>query len=244
MHLESRTYMAQALRRHGPRGATGTVLDVGAGGPGGVYRPLWEAAGWSYLGVDLGAGPDVDLVLPDPQVFPFADATFEAVISGQMLEHNPMFWLTFLEMSRVLRPGGLMVHIAPSRGREHRTPQDCWRFYRDGMHALAHWAGLDLVEATTDWQSSDVDHYARRRPVHAAKMRATARQLDTDWGDTVGVFRKPLLPIASGAEKYLSHFARHSLTGRRAAAQAHHLTQNILRAYHSGPHTDVAPVQG
>ena len=143
MHLESRTYMAQMLRRYGQTTGVGTVLDVGAGGPGGVYRSQWEAAGWSYFGVDLGPGPDVDLVLPDPHVFPFADNEFQAVISGQMLEHNPMFWMTFLEMSRVLCPGGLMIHIAPSRGREHRAPLDCWRFYPDAGSALQRWANRE-----------------------------------------------------------------------------------------------------
>ncbi len=233
MHLESRTYMAQMLRRYGQTTGVGTVLDVGAGGPGGVYRSQWEAAGWSYFGVDLGPGPDVDLVLPDPHVFPFADNEFQAVISGQMLEHNPMFWMTFLEMSRVLCPGGLMIHIAPSRGREHRAPLDCWRFYRDGMQAIADWTGLELVEATTDWQSSDIRHYEENRPKRAAEMRASARQMDTPWGDTVGVFRKPRVPIPSGADRYLDHFAlqRRAKEPRRLRR---HLTDAIMRIYQPG----------
>lgn len=233
MHLESRTYMAQAVRNHAKAEPAGTVLDVGAGGPGGVYRQIWQNAGWRYFGVDLGFGPDVDLVLPDPHIFPFADASFDAVISGQMLEHNPMFWLTFLEMSRVLRPGGLMIHIAPSRGREHRVPQDCWRFYRDGMAALAAWSGLDLLEATTDWHSSDIAHYAERRPKQAAEMRANARNVDTDWGDTVGIFRKPTRPRDCGADRYLSHFARQRTNASPSPENVAVLTRDILAAFHA-----------
>jgi hypothetical protein len=30
---------------------------------------------------------------------------------------------------------------------------DCWRFYRDGFRALAKWARLEVLEATTQWQN-------------------------------------------------------------------------------------------
>ena len=57
-----------------------------------------------------------------PWIFPLEDDSYDAVISGQMLEHNAFFWLTFLEMARVLKMGGLMIHIAPSRGARAPRP--------------------------------------------------------------------------------------------------------------------------
>ena len=82
-------------------------------------------------------------------------------------------------MVRVLRPGGHIFLIAPSRGPEHRYPQDCWRFYPDGYRALARFAQIELVEVSTDWG------------------RALSRQCGL--GDTVRVFRQPALTLGQRA---------------------------------------------
>ena len=136
------------------------------------------------------SGHNVDIVLGDPYIWDMADNYFDGIISGQMLEHNECFWLTFLEMARVLRVGGRMVHIAPSRGVEHRAPHDCWRFYRDGMRALAKWSGLTCIEASTDWSSDHLAALKVRKPrVYAAIPRRGLFE-NSEWGDTVGVFEK------------------------------------------------------
>jgi SAM-dependent methyltransferase len=148
-----------------------TVADLGSCDVNGSYRPFFDRPGWHYIGVDLAPGANVDCVLESPYRFPLPSASVDAFISGQAFEHVEFFWLTWLEMVRVLRPGGLIFLIAPSRGPEHRFPVDCWRFYPDGYAALAKWAALDLVEATTDWEPD-------------------AEPGSAPWGDTVGVFRK------------------------------------------------------
>ena len=130
------------------------VLDVGAQAVDAhaSYRPLFDISGWHYRGLDMAAGRNVDIVVADPydwQEVP--DASVDAVISGQALEHIEMPWRTIMQVARVLRPGGLACLIAPSAGPEHRYPTDCWRFYPDGMAALARSAGLDIVELFTDW---------------------------------------------------------------------------------------------
>jgi len=209
MHEESKQYMDDAFRTHAGDRTPGRVLDVGAGAKPGFHRRLWQGRGWTYHGLDLAQGPNVDVQLDDPWIFPIEDASYDAVISGQMLEHNEFFWLTFLEMARVLKMGGLMIHIAPSRGLEHRDPQDCWRFYRDGMTALAKWAGLDCVEATTDWAP---EHFAfiekyRRYARRTRFLEQTMRNPDTIWGDTVGVFVKTSETGASQGMDYIRRFA-------------------------------------
>lgn len=147
------------------------ILDIGSYDVNGSYRPLFDSPSWRYTGVDLEAGPGVDLVLESPYRLPVDDQSIDLVISGQAFEHVEFFWLTWLEMRRVLKPGGAVFLIAPSRGPEHRYPQDCWRFYPDGYRALARFGGFDLVEVHTDWEPHP-------DPGSAA------------WGDTVGVFRK------------------------------------------------------
>lgn len=207
MHHESFLHMQAAFDRHVAPGGPGAVLEVGSKGRKAEYRGIFESRGWTYTGADLQEGPNVTAVLEDPFRFPFEDGQFDAIISGQMLEHNAMFWLTFMEMARCLRMGGTMIHIAPSRGPEHRAPQDCWRFYRDGMSALADWCGMEILQASTDWSQADLARTAINKPRTARRMKRTARFVDTDWGDTVGVFRKTIeTPDCRGAE-YIRSFA-------------------------------------
>jgi SAM-dependent methyltransferase len=207
MHKQSITYMQDAFARHVAGLPPGRVLDVGSIGRNAYYRGIWQAGRWCYTGLDMVAGDNVDVVLDDPWIFPFDDFSFDAVISGQMLEHNEFFWLSFIEMARVLKPGGMMIHIAPSRGVEHRAPQDCWRFYRDGMAALAKWVGMEVIEATTDWAPEHFAYYRENRKDRLPRLRETMRQRGTVWGDTVAVFRKTQALSQTPAARYVRHFA-------------------------------------
>ncbi len=115
------------------------ILDVGSYDVNGTLRDV-APAGSHYTGVDLGPGPGVDLVLETAQRYPFPDASFDMVVSTSCFEHDSMFWLTFLEMARVARPGGVVFINAPSNGAYHAYPTDIWRFYPDAGLALEAWA--------------------------------------------------------------------------------------------------------
>jgi SAM-dependent methyltransferase len=95
---------------------------------------------YKYVGVDHVAGPNVDLVVKMDTDLPYLADTFDVIISSSAFEHDQMFWVTFLDMMRVLKPNGMLFLQAPSQGIEHRTPTDNWRFYRDAPFALAKWA--------------------------------------------------------------------------------------------------------
>lgn len=173
MHASSLRHMSDLATRYLAGRSMLRVADLGSQDVNGSYRPLFDCPGWQYVGIDLVAGSNVDVVLPSPYRFPFRNGTFDLVVSGQAFEHVEYFWLTWLEMVRLLSPGGMIFLIAPSRGPEHRFPVDCWRFYPDAYAALARYANLELLEAKTDW--------------------APAPELDSaPWGDSVGVFRKPV----------------------------------------------------
>lgn len=112
------------------------------------YRKCFEGARFAYTGLDLAPGRNVDVVPADPYRWDeIDDESFEIVISGQALEHNPYFWITLAEMARVLVPGGLVCIIAPSRGFVHRFPLDCWRFFPDAGPALCAYVDLELLES-------------------------------------------------------------------------------------------------
>jgi SAM-dependent methyltransferase len=100
--------------------------------------------------MDVESGDNVDCVLEDPKHWPFPDASFDAVISGQCFEHVEDLHAPFREMGRVLRYGGLACVIAPWCWSIHRYPRDCWRILPDGMQFLLEkHAGLANVRAFT-----------------------------------------------------------------------------------------------
>jgi SAM-dependent methyltransferase len=128
------------------------ILDLGSQDFNGSYRSLLDHAPWRYLGVDMAPGKNVDVVLRDPYYWREIKAgSADVIVSGQTFEHTEFFWLSLREMARALRVGGLVCIIAPSAGDEHRYPVDCWRVYPDGLRAAARYAGLETVEAWTQW---------------------------------------------------------------------------------------------
>jgi SAM-dependent methyltransferase len=130
------------------------ILDLGSQDFNGSYRPLFAQPPWRYRGLDMAAGKNVDVVLRDPYRWrEIKSAGADVIISGQTFEHTEFFWLTMREIARALKPGGLCCIIAPSAGDEHRYPVDCWRFYPDGLRAAARYAGLEILEASTQWEN-------------------------------------------------------------------------------------------
>ena len=129
------------------------IVDLGSGDFNGSYRALFERPPWLYVGADLQAGDNVDVILRDPYHWrEFKSESVDVVISGQTFEHTEFFWETILEIARILKPQGLCCIIAPAAGPEHRFPLDCWRIFSDGFRALARHANLEVLYSRTQWE--------------------------------------------------------------------------------------------
>ncbi len=107
-----------------------------------------------YIGLDLSSGRNVDVVGSSHEM-PFEDESFDIIISCSCFEHDDMFWVTFLEICRVLKEDGLIYIQAPSTGPYHGYPTDCWRFLKDSWSGLEKWANknghkISLVESYID----------------------------------------------------------------------------------------------
>lgn len=139
-----------------------TIVDIGSQVIGGQFsmRNI-VPPNVKYIGLDFQIGNNVDIVLEDAYVYPLEDNSVDYVISSSCFEHSEFFWLSFLEIMRILKPGGLFYLNAPSNGAFHRYPVDCWRFYPDSALALSRWAkrnGHDctVIEQFTSLKEHDI----------------------------------------------------------------------------------------
>jgi hypothetical protein len=93
------------------------VLEVGSRDINGTNRKHFS--GCTYTGLDCQAGPNVDVVGLAHEV-QLAPASFDTVISTELLEHDPHWRLTLAAMKTWLRPGGAMIVTCATHGRaEH-----------------------------------------------------------------------------------------------------------------------------
>ena len=146
MHPSSAAIIDGFVHTYLPPNAS--VLEVGSWAASNQQKVRDSFPGASsYVGLDIVDGPGVDFVATNPYFWHTQfTSPFDVVISAQVFEHNPFFWLTVLNMSLVVKPGGFILIVAPSAGAVHRYPLDCWRFYPDAGAALAAYACCEIVD--------------------------------------------------------------------------------------------------
>lgn len=110
------------IRLRGRAAPTSRVLDFGCGA--GELVTCLQEMGYQSWGCDIGRfwehNPDASadrlaLIESAPYRIPFADGSFDVVLSTSVLEHAQNKEQLFREIHRVLAPGGLTVHLYPSR---------------------------------------------------------------------------------------------------------------------------------
>jgi SAM-dependent methyltransferase len=100
------------------------VLDAGCGTGGLILRLRAAHPDWKFAGIDFmpiacelarkRCGPDVDIRVASITALPFADQSFDAVVSADVVcqVENPA--VAAAEFFRVLRPGGVVVLNVPA----------------------------------------------------------------------------------------------------------------------------------
>lgn len=94
---------------------SGTILDFGSG-EGSKVREL-RASGYNAFGADIikPKEPSEFLRLINDGIIPFPDETFDVVFSESVFEHVMDYGPVVRETWRVLKPGGIALHVFPSR---------------------------------------------------------------------------------------------------------------------------------
>jgi SAM-dependent methyltransferase len=122
------------------------VLDVGAGES--PYRELF--CDQRYVTLDRADTPhsgEVDMY-GDADSIPAEDASFDAVLCTQVLEHVSQPVDALREFRRVLCPGGVLIATVPFLWEEHEAPVDYYRYTRYGIEHLVRHAGFVDVDVT------------------------------------------------------------------------------------------------
>ncbi len=122
------------------------ILDVGSYDVNGSYKPLFNNPLWKYTGLDIEAGPNVDVVSKGNYDFGL-DKQYDVIVSGNCLEHveNPQQWIW--EVEKYVKPGGIVCIITPFTIPEHRFPLDCWRILPDAYrYMMEKQAGFEIIE--------------------------------------------------------------------------------------------------
>lgn len=127
-------HLTTELMSYFPRakGADSLVLDLGCGNQ--AHKPVCEQAGFWYVGVD--ALDTAATILGDAHALPFADNSFEFVLSVSTFEHLKMPYVAVQEMARVLKKGGKLIGTAA-----FMEP-----FHANSFHHMSHMGLISLLE--------------------------------------------------------------------------------------------------
>jgi SAM-dependent methyltransferase len=109
----------------------------------------FEGKSKSYLGIDIVAGPNVDIVGDVHQLSTLVgDRTFDLVYSQWVFEHLAMPWVVVSELNKVLRLGGEVVVLTNHSIGLHDLPWDFWRYSESAWRSLFNVdTGFELLEA-------------------------------------------------------------------------------------------------
>lgn len=136
-------FVRAASRREHP-GAR--VLDVGAGTA--PYRELFSHV--EYITLDHESSPhkgiaDIDIVT-SAEAIPLDEASVDAVLLIQVLEHVPRPHAILTEIQRVLKHQGSLYLSAPLVWELHELPNDYYRFTPAGLEFLLAEAGFVEID--------------------------------------------------------------------------------------------------
>lgn len=135
------------------------LLEIGGGN--GFQAQLLNKLSANVTSIDVCEWQHGERLFPvtlyDGVNIPFSDSSFDMVFSSNVLEHVKDIDAILLEMRRVLRPGGIAVHILPSVS---------WRFWSIFTHYLfvirRLLGQLKLGDSETDSSDANRATYQRR----------------------------------------------------------------------------------
>lgn len=119
------------------------VLDIGCGYQ--PYKFVFNGHPCHYIGLDLLGTQGCNVVASGEQL-PFRNATFDIILSFQVLEHVAEPQQQLRETYRVLAPGGHCLVSTHGTFLFHPSPYDYWRWTHQGLERSFRNAGFDVIK--------------------------------------------------------------------------------------------------
>jgi SAM-dependent methyltransferase len=141
-HIRTLPARLEALSRDLAVPPGGRVLDYGCADV--PYRGFF-GPGVDFVAADLPGNPHATLTLNADATVPAPDASFDAVMSTQVLEHVADPAAHLAECFRVLRPGGRLLLSTHGIFIYHPDPIDWWRWTCAGLEHVVEEAGFEVV---------------------------------------------------------------------------------------------------
>jgi SAM-dependent methyltransferase len=118
MHPQQKEFFKSVKAKFPNRFINCDVLDIGSLDINGNNRYLFD--NYTYTGVDIGEGNNVDVVSKGHEYKP--SKQFDVVISSECFEHDMFYKETLLNCAELLKSGGMFLFSCASTGRkEHGT---------------------------------------------------------------------------------------------------------------------------
>lgn len=158
-------HVTRLLKRAGVK-PDAAVLDAGCGTGGMILRLREQHPGWRWSGIDFmpiacelarkRCGPGTDIREASVTALPFGDASFDAVVSADVICQVTDADVAVREFFRVLKPGGVVVINVPAYmwmwSYHDDSCQTKHRYTRAEVDALMREAGF-AERKTTHWNA-------------------------------------------------------------------------------------------
>lgn len=138
------TWIESAVDKFANESEVVRVIDLGCGEQ--TYRPMFEAGGLTYHGVDLAGNERADSFFSDGAATTASEESYDVALSFSVLEHvnDPAAYLS--EARRVLRRDGYLVLATHGIWLYHPDPEDYWRWTCEGLKRQIGAAGFRIIE--------------------------------------------------------------------------------------------------
>lgn len=122
-----------------------------------------DLARGEWLGIDMQAGPNVDLVANVHNLPEGWAGYFSGVLCSEVLEHVARPWLAVRSIRSVMAEGGWAIFTVPACFPQHNFPDDYYRFTESGIRILLEDAGFTDIETASGGEVNFVlnDHGER-----------------------------------------------------------------------------------
>jgi len=115
-------------------GKSAKICEIG--GPFNSFSNLMPEYDFEFLSLFPAEGHDNIVVADATQCDYVESEKYDAIISISVFEHISKPWKAAENLTRLLKPGGIVYHVAPFSYFYHGAPADFWRFTPDAFEQL------------------------------------------------------------------------------------------------------------